>query len=58
MAKNEINQEVRFTKEQIINSSKFNRIEKDILKALLEDKEYSLDEAKKIIDDFNKKEVK
>lgn len=58
MTKKEINQEVKFTKEQIVNSNKFNVIEKDILKALLEDKEYNLDEAKKIVDDFNKKEVK
>lgn len=58
MTKKEINQEVKFTKEQIVNSNKFNVIEKDILKALLEDKEYSLDEAKKVLEDFNKKEVK
>lgn len=58
MTKKEINQEVKFTKEQIVNSNKFNVIEKDILKALLEDKEYNLDEAKKVLEDFNKKEVK
>ncbi|MBU5485243.1 hypothetical protein KQI86_12935 [Clostridium sp. MSJ-11] len=58
MTKKEINKEIKFTKEQIINCNKFNTIEKDILEALLEDKEYSLDEAKKIIEDFNKKEVK
>lgn len=50
--------EVKFSKEQIISSKQFTVIEKDILKALLEDKEYSLKEIKKIIDDFNKKEVK
>lgn len=58
MTKKEINQEIKFTKDQIINYSKFDRIQRDILEALLEDKEYSLDEAKKIIDNFNKKEVK
>lgn len=58
MTKKEINQEIKFTKEQIINSNKFNMIQKDILEALLENKEYSLDEAKNIIDNFNKKEVK
>ncbi|GAA0122251.1 hypothetical protein UT300018_15670 [Clostridium faecium] len=58
MTKKEINHEVKFTKEQIINSSKFTQIEKDILKALLDDKQYSLEEVKNIIDDFNKKEVK
>lgn len=58
MTKKEVNQEIKFTKEQIINSNKFNIIQKDVLKALLEDKQYSLDEAKKIIENFNKKEVK
>ncbi|WP_291563713.1 MULTISPECIES: hypothetical protein [unclassified Clostridium] len=58
MTKKEVNYEVKFTKEQIINSSKFTQIEKDILKALLDDKQYSLEEVKNIIDDFNKKEVK
>ncbi|GAA0717197.1 hypothetical protein GCM10008905_02580 [Clostridium malenominatum] len=58
MTKKEINQEIKFTKEQIINSNKFNMIQKDILEALLENKEYSLDEVKNIIDNFNKKEVK
>ncbi|MEW9096415.1 MAG: hypothetical protein AB2417_15160 [Clostridiaceae bacterium] len=58
MTKKEINKEIKFTKEQIISSSRFNIIQKDILEALLEDKEYSLDEAKKVIDNFNKREVK
>ncbi|BDR86132.1 hypothetical protein [Clostridium tetani] len=50
--------EIKFSKEQILSSKQFTIIEKDILKALLEDKQYSLKEVKKIIDDFNKKEVK
>ncbi|WP_164509014.1 hypothetical protein [Clostridium rectalis] len=50
--------EIKFSKEQILSSKQFTVIEKDILKAILEDKEYSLKEVKKIIDDFNKKEVK
>lgn len=50
--------EIKFSKEQIVSSKQFTVIEKDILKAILEDKEYSLKEVKKIIDDFNKKEVK
>ncbi|WP_315117768.1 hypothetical protein [uncultured Clostridium sp.] len=58
MTKKEVNQGIKFTKEQIINSNKFNVIEKDVLKALLEDKQYSLDEAEKVIENFNKKEVK
>lgn len=51
-------QEVKFNKEQIINSSKFSVIEKDSLKALLEDKEYSLEEVTKILEEFKKKEGK
>ncbi|WP_164971389.1 hypothetical protein [Clostridium tetani] len=50
--------ETKFSKEQILSSKQFTIIEKDILKALLEDKQYSLKEVKKIIDDFKKKEVK
>ncbi|BDR73629.1 hypothetical protein K144316041_23370 [Clostridium tetani] len=47
--------ETKFSKEQILSSKQFTVIEKDILKALLEDKQYSLKEVKKIIDDFKKK---
>lgn len=50
--------EIKFRKEQVLSSKQFTVIEKDILKALLEDKDYSLKEVKKIIVDFNKKEVK
>lgn len=57
MTKKEIKQ-IKFNKEQIINSNKFTQIERDILKALLDDKEYSLEEAKNIIDEFKKREVK
>jgi hypothetical protein len=49
---------ITFSKAQIVSSSRFSFIEKDILKALLEDKKYTLEEAKKILDDFNKKEVR
>lgn len=52
-------EEVKFSKEQIISSSKFTYIEKDTLKALLDEKEnYSLNEVDKLLKDFNKKEVK
>ncbi|WMJ79536.1 hypothetical protein RBU49_11610 [Clostridium sp. MB40-C1] len=51
-------QEVKFTKEQIVSSKQFTVIEKDILKALLEDKDYSLKEVKKVIQDFKEREVK
>ncbi|WP_291579556.1 hypothetical protein [Clostridium sp. UBA6640] len=57
MTKKEIEQ-IKFNKEQIVNSNKFTQIEKDILKALLDDKEYSLEEANNIIDEFKKREVK
>ncbi|WP_291568752.1 MULTISPECIES: hypothetical protein [unclassified Clostridium] len=57
MTKKEIEQ-IKFNKEQIVNSNKFTQIERDILKALLDDKEYSLEEAKNIIDEFKKREVK
>ncbi|WP_192859269.1 hypothetical protein [Clostridium botulinum] len=51
-------QEVKFTKEQIVNSKQFTVIEIDVLKALLKDEQYSIDEVKKILEKFNKKEVK
>ncbi|WML35349.1 hypothetical protein [Clostridium sp. OS1-26] len=51
------NEEVKFSKEQIISSNKFTVIEKDILKAILEDKEYSLEEVKELLEEFNEKEV-
>jgi regulator of replication initiation timing len=57
MTKKEIEQ-IKFNKEQIVNSNKFTQIERDILKALLDDKGYSLEEAKNIIDEFKKREVK
>jgi hypothetical protein len=51
-------QEIKFSKEQIVSSKQFSQIEKDVLKALLEDKQYSLKEVNKILDDFKKKEVR
>lgn len=52
-------EEVKFGKHQIGSSSKFTYMEKDILKALLDEKEaYSLNEANDLLKDFNKKEVK
>ena len=49
--------DIKFNKEQILSSSKFKVIEKDILKTLLEDRDYSLLEVEKILEEFNKKEV-
>lgn len=51
-------EEVKFTKEQIVSSKQFTVIEKDILKAILEDEEYGLEEVKYILEEFKEKEVK
>lgn len=52
------NKEVTFTKGQIVSSSKFQRVDRDILASLLEeDKYYTLEECKKIIDKFKKKVI-
>lgn len=51
--------EPKFTKDQLENSKHFNVNEKDILKALLSDTgQYSIEEAKEVIETFYKKEVK
>lgn len=49
--------EEKFSKDQILGSKRFSDIEKDILLAILEDKEYILVEVTDILDNFNKKEV-
>ncbi|WP_394874960.1 hypothetical protein [Clostridium neonatale] len=51
--------ELKFTKDQLVSSKHFNVNEKDILNALLFDTEqYSIKEAKAVIETFYKKEVK
>jgi hypothetical protein len=50
--------ENKFSKEQIITSKQFTLNQKDILNALLDDKEYSINDAKEIINNFNNKEAK
>lgn len=50
--------ENNFSKEQIITSKQFTPNQKDILNALLGDKEYSVNDAKEIINNFNNKEAK
>lgn len=50
--------ENKFNREQILSSKQFTTIEKDILKATLEDKEYSIEMVRKRLEDFKKKEVK
>ncbi|MEW8955607.1 hypothetical protein [Clostridium sp.] len=52
-----MDKEIKFSKEQILSSKKFTVIEKDILKALLEEKSYSLKEVEKVLETFNEKEV-
>lgn len=48
----------KYTKEAILKSEKL-RWNRDVLSVLLENgKEYTLDEVEKIVQDFNKREVK
>ncbi|MCD3234613.1 hypothetical protein IRP63_05400 [Clostridium botulinum] len=51
-------EEVKFSKGQIVSSIQFTVIERDILKAILQDKEYGLEEVKDILEEFKEKEVK
>lgn len=48
---------IRFTKKQVLDSKKFKTVEKDVLKAILEDKQYSLNEISEILKKFRNKEV-
>ncbi len=49
----------KYSKKQILSSKKFSLIEKDVLKALIEDdKQYSIDEVVKLLKDFLEKGVK
>lgn len=51
--------ETAFTKEQLVRSTQFSIIHKDVLNALLEEEqEYSIQQAKQIIEDFEKKEAR
>lgn len=57
MSKNET--QPKFSKEQFLSSKQFTVAQKDILSVLLKDGEtYTVDQAKKQVDDFLKKEVK
>lgn len=50
-------QVAKYTKSVILSADKL-RWNRDVLAVLLEDdKEYTLDEVEKIVDDFNKREV-
>lgn len=49
----------KYSKKQILSSKKFSLIEKDVLKALIEDdKQHSIDEVEKLLKDFLIKGVK
>ncbi len=50
--------ENKFSKEQITTSKQFTPNEKDILNALLGEKEYSINDAKEIINNFYNEEAK
>lgn len=50
--------ENKFLKEQIVTSKQFTPNEKDILNALLGEEEYSINDVKEIINNFNNKEAK
>lgn len=50
---------VRFTKQQFLKSANFTQVEKYVLNAVLEDgKKYTLEEAKKLVENYKKKAVK
>lgn len=49
----------KFTKQQFLKSTNFSRVEKDVLRALMKDDElYTLDQAKKLVENFAKRKVK
>ena len=48
----------KFSKQQLLRSLNFTLIQKDVLRAVLKDgEEYSLDQAKKAIEDYAKRTV-
>jgi hypothetical protein len=46
-----------YTKEQLLQSKQFTEIEKDALRVLLNGTTYTIDEAKKILDEFKNRKV-
>lgn len=46
-----------YTKQQFAESQQFSPLQKDVLQALLEDKEYTIEQAYQIIEQFEKKAV-
>lgn len=49
--------EAKFSKEKILSSKKFTGIQKDVLRALLENKDYTLTEVNEMLEKFSKREV-
>lgn len=49
--------ETKFSKEKILSSKKFTGIQKDVLRALLENRDYTLTEVNEILEKFSKREV-
>lgn len=49
--------ETKFSKDKIISSKKFTGIQKDVLRALLENRDYTLTEVNEILEKFSKREV-
>lgn len=49
---------VKFTKQQFLKSANFTPVRKDVLRALLKDDEtYTIDQVRKLIDDYAKRKV-
>lgn len=50
---------IKFTKQQFLKSANFTPIQKDVLRSILKDDQtYTLDEVKKLVEDFAKRKVK
>lgn len=49
---------ITFSKQQILKSTNFSRIEKDVLSVILkDDAQYTLEQVKKMLSDFKKRRV-
>jgi len=49
----------KYTKQQIVTSNRFAPVERDILSVLLKDEEtYTLDQARAVLEEFARKEVR
>lgn len=51
--------EVTFSKKQFLKAANFSRVERDVLAVILDDdKQYTLEEVQKTLDNFKKRRVK